>query len=264
MAQPVGALIFRARSLQVTGVQSQNKAEKATEQCLWKITQLTIAIVQRYTSSSMRMVDWLEKQATCGCFTASLWRQHDKNVTKKRKEEKSEQHLVFVWQQLLQWNGTTWAICTTYGPRSTCYRRSALWLTCDTVWLRIVLVSQCRRNHVQIAYYQSCSTVKNDSGITIQWKTCRARVSVLHPGYVLTLPQKPDHNTSKTQHLAVSFHKTFHIITIWDNKRRGCGWLTESKLIKNWEKNGECSSLEEGYNGVSGVPQKLIRQLTVV
>ncbi len=34
-AQRVGALLFRARSLQVTSVQPHNKVEKATEQCFW-------------------------------------------------------------------------------------------------------------------------------------------------------------------------------------------------------------------------------------
>ena len=37
-AQRVGALLFQIRSLQVTGVQPQNQAEKATEQCFWKIS----------------------------------------------------------------------------------------------------------------------------------------------------------------------------------------------------------------------------------
>ncbi len=117
-AQLVGALVlFRARSLEVTGVQPQNKAEKATEQCLWQITNYNC---DRSKIHRLHNEDgWMMKHATCPSL------QHcEDNTTKtlpkrERKAKKSEQQVVFAWQ-LLQWNGTKLDMCnllSTFGPR---------------------------------------------------------------------------------------------------------------------------------------------------
>jgi hypothetical protein len=102
-----------------------------------------------------------------------------------------------------------------------------------------------------------------NTGITIQWKTCRARVSGLHPGYVSTLPQKSDHNTSKNTTILQFLSTKPFTSSLYLIRREDVTYRIEidQELRKN---ERECSSLEAGCNGVNDVPQKLIRRLTVV